>query len=147
MDLTKLQWTKNVAREDGKWAYQQIDLNSQIFELHFSPDAEKNARKPKEDELIILRQKTKVTHIVKVINNTLYPKKTQYDWIFRLVKAVWIAEFWSEPPEQNKVFGYRIKYQGGKAMKLEELPTFKQHWDCKGGINAFQQHVKKQLKI
>lgn len=72
MDLTKLKWTKNVNNNDGGWAYQNIDLNSKIFSLHWKKKQEENAQKAEEGDLVILRQKTKVTHIVELLNNTLY---------------------------------------------------------------------------
>lgn len=147
MDLTKLKWTKNVNHKDIEWAYQNIDLDSKVFELHWKPDNTENAQRPKEGELIIVRQRTRVTHIVELLNNTLYPAKTENCWIYRLVRAVWMAEFWSEPPKQDDVFGNSLNLQGGKVMEIENLSAFKERWSNKGGLSTFQEHVSKELKL
>lgn len=56
MNLTQLKWTKNINQEDGKWAYsyQDIDNNLKIFNLHWKSNSRENARKPQEQDLIIL---------------------------------------------------------------------------------------------
>ena len=81
MDLTRLKWTKNINREDGEWAYsyKDIDDNSKIFNLHWKSDSYENAQKPQEKDLIILRQKGKVTHIVELLNNYTAVCMTKWD--------------------------------------------------------------------
>jgi hypothetical protein len=151
MDLTELKWTKNINHQgdDKYWAYQDIDHDLKIFGLHWKKEEyEENALKPKEGQLIILRQRSKITHIVKLLNNTLY--KELYDTefnIYRLVQVVWIADYWSVPPEQDMIFGYHVHLEGGKVMELQTLPTFKNHWDSRGGLAGFQQHILKLLKL
>ncbi len=166
MDLTELKWTKNINHQgdDKYWAYQDIDPDLKIFRLHWKKEEheenalkpkdwkkeehEENALKPKEGELIILRQRAKVTHIVRLLNNTLY--KELYDTefnIYRLVQVVWMADYWSVPPDQDMIFGYHVHLEGGKVMELETLPTFKGYWDSKGGLLEFQQHISKVLKL
>ncbi|MEH1944591.1 MAG: hypothetical protein V7L01_30860 [Nostoc sp.] len=146
MDLTELKWTKNVNHQnnDKYWAYQDIDLDSNIFHLNWKTEQAENALKPQESQLILLRQRTKVTHIVKLLNNTLYPDPDDGEFgISRLVQVVWIADYPSASPEQNMVFGYRVHLQGGKVMKLG-TPTFNKHWESRGGLVGFQNHVASQ---
>jgi hypothetical protein len=147
MDLTKLKWTKNVNHSDINWAYQDIDFNSKVFNLHWKSDSLKNAQKPQEGDLIIIRQRTKVTHIVELLNNIVYEETSENSWIHRLVRAVWMAEFWTEPPKQDDIFGYKINYRSGKAIYLENSKNFNQYWDKKGGTSAFQQHIQEKLKL
>ncbi|ALB41214.1 MULTISPECIES: hypothetical protein [Nostocales] len=149
MDLTKLKWTKNINHQgdDKYWAYHDIDSDLKIFRLNWKTEQEKNALKPEESELILLRQRAKVTHIVKLLNRTLYKEPDGGEFgISRLVQIVWIADFSSVPPEQDMVFDYQVHLQGGKVMKLE-TPTFNQHWGRRGGLVGFQNHVLKTLKL
>lgn len=60
---------------------------------------------------------------------------------------MWIADYWSVPPEQNMVFGYHVHLEGGKVMKLETLPTFNDHWGSRGGLVGFQNHLLRALKL
>ncbi|MEH2196778.1 hypothetical protein [Nostoc sp.] len=96
MDLTQLKWTKNVNHQgdDKYWAYQNIDPDLNIFRLNWKTEQAENARKPEEGELILLRQRAKVTHIVKLLNNTLYEEPTDGEFgISRLVQVLWIADY------------------------------------------------------
>ena len=47
----------------------------------------------------------------------------------------------------DAIFAYPevLDYQGGNAMKLEELPTFQKQWDTKGGLFAFQKHIQSKI--
>ena len=140
MDLTELKWTKNVNHQgdDKYWAYQNVDPVLNTFKLNWKIEQAENARKPEESELILLRQRTKVTHIVKLLNKTLYNEPSDGEFnISRLVQVIWIADCSSEPPEQNIVFGYHVHLQGGKVMRLE-TPTFNKHWGSQGGLVEFQ---------
>jgi hypothetical protein len=149
MDLTELKWTKNVNHQgnDKYWAYQNIDPDLNIFRLNWKTEQAKNALKPEEGELILLRQRAKVTHIVKLLNKTLYEEQSDGEFsISRRVQIVWIADFSSVPPEQDMVFGYHVHLQGGKVTRLE-TPTFNKHWSSRGGLVGFQNHVLKALKL
>ena len=147
MDLTKLKWTKNVNHPKKDWAYsyEDIDFKSKVFYLHWTEDSRSNAEIPKEEDLIIIRQRTNITHIVRVLNNTVYSESENLP--SRLVKAVWIAEFWNEPPEEESIFGYRLDYPSGKVLDLETSPKFNEHWNNKGGLSAFKKQVKQKLKL
>lgn len=149
MDLTQLKWTKNIKREDGEWAYsyKNIDYNSKILNLHWKLDNFDNAGKPEERDLIILRQKGKVTHVVEFLNNSIYKEEPENNWIYRLVKVIWMTDVWSEPPHQNDVFDCSLNLQGGNAIKLENIRNLRQKWDNKGGMPSFQKHIQKKLKL
>ena len=147
MDLTKLKWTKNVNHPEKEWAYsyEDIDFKSKVFYLHWTEDSRSNAGIPKEEDLIIIRQRTNITHIVQVLNNTVYSESENLP--NRLVKAVWMAAFWNEPPEEESIFGYTINYPSGKVLDLGKSPKFNEHWNNKGGLSAFQKQVQKTLKL
>ena len=147
MDLTQLKWTKNVNHQgdDKNWAYPH--KNFDIFPLNWKTEQAENALKPEVSELILLRQRTKVTHIVKLLDKTLYKDFTNGEFgIFRRVQIVWIADCLSESPEQDMVFGYHVHLQGGRVMQLE-TPRFKRHWESRGGLVEFQNRVLKMLKL
>jgi hypothetical protein len=146
MDLTELKWTKNINHQDGeKYCAYHPDLKN--FPLQWKKDQEKNAGKPHKGELIILRQRCKVTHIVKVLDDNPCKEHTDKEFsIYREVQVVWVAEHWDVPPDQDTVFGYPLNLQGGKVMELE-TPTFKAHWDTRGGLAEFKNHVLKVLKL
>ena len=147
MNPNKLKWTKNVNHLYKTWAYsyEDIDFNSKIFYLHWTEYSRSDAERPQEKDLIIIRQNTNITHIVEVLNNTVYSESENLP--NRLVKAVWMAEYWSEPPEEESIFGYRLDYPSGKVIDLETSPKFREHWNSKGGLLAFQKQVKRKLKL
>lgn len=148
MDLHRLQWTKNVRRYDNKWAYSEVE-DSKLFKLAWKDD-EANANRPDRDDLILLRQNGYVTHLVKVLNRQAEREDWQGDYnIYRIVEVLWAINF-SHPPiaaKADEVFGYSavLNLQGGNVMKLEELPTFKEAWESRGGITAFQDYVQSRL--
>lgn len=146
MNFNSLKWTKNINREDGRWAYTHREINSNlIFSLHWKKQSENNARKPQEKDLVILRQKACVTHIVELLNNTIY-----YDdhngWIYRLVKVIWMADVWSEPPLQTKVFGCKLNLQGGDVMKLTNIKAISNTWKD-ATIADFHKHIQRELNL
>ncbi|MGV0103061.1 hypothetical protein NSTCB13_01633 [Nostoc sp. DSM 114160] len=155
MDLNGLIWTKNVTPIDGEiWAYKNIDTiypDLNIFALHWrnlEKRDELNAKTPQEGELIILRQRSKVTHIVQMLNNQLYPDKNAGDEfnIYRIVQVVWMTDNWDHPPDKNTVFGYDINFPpNGKAIKLKNIQGFQERWNIEG--LTFQQHVQNLLNI
>jgi hypothetical protein len=147
MDLTKLKWTKNVNHPERYWAYsyEDINFNSKVFYLHWTEDSRSNAKVPQEEDLIIIRQRTNITHIVEVLNNTVYSESENLP--SRLVRAVWIAEYWKEPPEEESIFGYTLNYPSGKVINLKESHRFNEYWNNKGGLSAFQELVQKTLKL
>lgn len=157
MDLNGLIWTKNVKPLNGEdWAYQNIPISTihpelKIFALHWrnlENRDEKGARAPQEGELMILRQRSKVTHIVQMLNNQLYFDKIAGEEfnIYRLVQVSWMTDDWHNPPQNEEVFNCSLNFpQFGKAIKLENLKKFQERWNTEG--LAFQQHVKNVLNI
>lgn len=146
MNLNSLKWTKNVNRDDGKWAYSPQEINSNlIFCLHWKPQSRNNAQKPQEKDLVILRQKARVTHVVEFLNNEIYDGDGHNDWIYRLVKVIWIADVWSEPPLQTKVFGCKLNLQGGDVMELTNIKAISDTWKDATTID-FHQHIRQELE-
>lgn len=147
MNLAKLKWTKNVNHPEKYWAYsyEDIDFNSKVFYLHWTEYNCSDVGTPQEKDLILIRQRTNITHIVEVLNNTVYSEPESLP--SRLVRAIWMAGFWSNPPEEESIFGYTLNYPSGKVIDLETSPKFKEHWNKKGGLSAFQKQVQKTLKL
>jgi hypothetical protein len=147
MNLQSLQWTKNVRPSDG-WAYKRFKATD-LFKLAWKDD-EANANRPERYDLILLRQHGYVTHLVKVLNRQAERDDDPNVFnIYRIVEVVWSIDC-SHPPASVRaevIFGYPEvqDYMGGDVMRLEDLPTFKKAWDSKGGLSAFQQHVKSSL--
>jgi hypothetical protein len=150
MDLQRLRWTKNVKRGDRAWAYSQFKAGD-LFKLAWKDD-EANASKPQKDDLILLRQKGYVTHLVKVLDYKFEREAWDGDYsIYRIVEILWTIDC-DRPPSSAKadeVFGYSevLNYQSGDVMELETLRTFKQRWDNKGGLGAFQEYVRDLFKL
>jgi hypothetical protein len=148
MNLERLQWTKNI-KDSGEWAYCKFE-KGELFKLAWKDD-KANANRLQRDDLILLRQRGCVTHVVKVLN-----RQAEHDDdpnvfnIYRIVEVVWVIGSTNPSPSAARadiIFDYSevLHYMGGDAMKLEELPTFKNAWDNRGGLLAFQQHVQSKL--
>ena len=154
MNLTGLKWTKNVKNQDGRyWAYKDkaeyIEPAENVFGLNWKYNQFGNASKPQKDDLIILRQHARVTHIVRVLDNELYKNLTATEFsLYRMVKAVWIAADWHNPPTYEQVFGQKIFFpRDGKVIDLESMNFFQESWECKAGWLGFQNHVQQLLQI
>ncbi|MEH2333293.1 hypothetical protein [Nostoc sp.] len=155
MDLNGLIWTKNVKPIDGEhWAYQSIltiHPELKIFAMHWRNLENKdeiNAKIPQEGELMILRQRSKVTHVVQMLNKQLYPDGNAGEKfnIYRLVQVIWMTNDWVHPPDKSKVFDCAINFPpNGKAIRLEKIRAFQERWSTEG--LAFQQHVQSVLNI
>lgn len=151
INLERILWTKNVKPSDGTWAYMEYAVG-QIFKLGWKDDYF-NADRLVRNDLILLRQYGYVSHLVKVLNRQPEYDDFKGDFnIYRIVEIVWKmdrVEPLSENYKADKVFDYSkvLDYQGGNLMKLEELPTFKEAWDHRGGISAFQTYVQSQLHL
>jgi len=149
MDSTQLKWTKNINREDGEWAYSHKENvhPSKIFKLHWKPDSVHNAGKPEQGDLAILRQKTRVTHLVEFVDNEKPKEDSDNSWLYRLVKVMWIADVWNEPPHQNDVFGCALSLQGGEIMKLKNIRNLEEKWNTQGGIAGFQKYIQQKFEL
>lgn len=151
VDLQHLKWTKNVnAQDDEFWAYVQFK-SGYLFKLSWKEN-EANASRPLKDDLILLRQKGYVTHLIKVLDYKPERETWQGDFnIYRIVETLWVIDF-DHPPVSAKVdqvFDYPgvLSYEGGNVMELETLPTFKQRWDSDGGHIAFQERIRAVLDL
>ncbi len=152
MDLKNLKWTKSVTPQYKKdyWAYPKFEAY-ELFKLSWK-DNENNAKKPENNDLILLRQKGYVTHLVKILDHEPRKDHWQGDFnIYRIVEVLWVID-WKNLPDSYKVqevFGYSevLHYQGGDVMQLDNLPSFKNYWDTKGGLDGFQNFVHHKLKL
>jgi hypothetical protein len=145
MNLERLQWTKNVKDSDG-WAYCEFK-KGELFKLAWRND-EANANRLERDDLILLRQLGYVTHVVKVLNRQAEREDWQGEYnLYRIVEVVWAIGSTNPPPSAKAdiIFGYPVILMGGNVMKLEDLPTFKDAWDSRGGIAMFREHVQSKL--
>jgi hypothetical protein len=122
MDLTNLKWTKNVKNPDNElWAYSNVNTWD-IFKLNWK-DNKSNADKPQKDDLILLRQRGYVTHLVKVLDYKHELDSWEGDYnIYRIVEAVWVINFYHPlvSAKADKMFGYHevLSYQGGDVMEM-----------------------------
>ena len=93
MDLSNLKWTKNVKHKDGElWAYPDFNPGD-LFKLAWK-DNNSNTDKPDKDDLILLRQRGYVTHLVKILDY----KHERESWegiynIYRVVESLWTINF------------------------------------------------------
>jgi len=96
-----------------------------------------------------LRQRTRVTHIVKVLDDSVHEDSHFPDFaLWRRVQVMWMAPPpWDKAPHQNEVFGFDVELQGGKVIELDNITALQKHFKDAGGIAAFQERVKKVLGI
>ncbi|BAQ66608.1 hypothetical protein [Geminocystis sp. NIES-3709] len=156
INLERLLWTKNVRPSNVTWAYMEYGVG-QLFKLGWKDKQDNadyfNADRPVRNDLILLRQHGYVSHLVKVLNRQ--PEYEDFKGnpiIYRIVEIVWKIDSIESPSENykaDKVFDFPevLKFMGGNTMKLEELPTFKEAWNHRGGISAFQSHIQSQLQL
>jgi hypothetical protein len=148
MDITQLKWTKNVkpANEEA-WAYSQYGKDF-LFKLAWR-DNEKDANRLLRGDLVLLRQKGYVTHLVRVLDH----KSERESWkgefnIYRIVEVIWAIDWNNNQPfaRAETLFDYTsvLKYEGGDVMELETLPTFQKRWD---DLTAFQDRISTILNL
>ncbi len=151
MDFSNLKWTKNITPQDYElWAYSDFKVHS-LFKLNWK-DNKTNANKPQKDDLILLRQRGYVTHLVKVLDYKSEEDSCVDDFnIYRIVEILWIMP-WQNPPifvKADELFGYKevLHYHGSDVMQLNTLPSFNKHWGNNGGLDNFQNRVCTMLKL
>ena len=155
IDLTRLKWTKNINHPDStKWAHthSEVHYSSLVPELnlHWKKGSEANIEKPKTGDIILLRQRTRVTHLVmildEVIGNNLNPDDPYP--LFRHVQVLWLAkEPWDNAPYQDDVFGFDINLRHGKAVQLDHIEALTEEFKELGGLKAFQNRVVEKLGL
>jgi hypothetical protein len=153
MDLNKLKWIKNVNNPEGGWVYKHEEVTYPYlvpeFHLHWKTTALENAKKPNPSDLILLCQRTRVTHLVKVLDDIVHDDSDYEDFrLYRRVQVMWMAEKpWEEKaPHQNDVFGFDFRFRGGKAINLENVNAMQEYFD-EGELAAFQERVKEKLAL
>ncbi|MEH2136557.1 hypothetical protein [Nostoc sp.] len=157
MDLSKLSWIKNVKHKDSDkpWAYERSVMQipeARIFCLNWrDPKDKTNAEKPLKDDLMLLLQKAKVTHLVEFVDNKVYGNNSSEWGIYRVVKALWMPPEnvdWEKLPHQKDFFGFDYVVGDGAAHNLAEenkMHQFHQYWDKQGGLKAFQKQLENRL--
>lgn len=145
MNIQSLKWTKSVTpQRDEPWAYNSFKIGD-CFDLDWK-NGKANASKPQQKDLILLRQKSFVTHLIKVCDDERKERtgKGEFD-IYRNVEVLWVIDWNNTLAKADEVFGYSevYYYQGGNVMKLETITSL--HWKSRGGFAAFQNHVHSQL--
>jgi hypothetical protein len=153
VDLTSLRWIKVVTDDDvTEWAYTRerlkkmenvIDKNEvTIFPLGFRDDTSYN---PEINSLIALIQKGKLTHIVKVLDNS--PYKTE-DWFHRIVRVIWWKPImkWENLPPQSELLGFDPTLMDGKPHLLTNLKRYDERWETAGGLDGFKDFLIKSLE-
>jgi hypothetical protein len=158
IDLSRLKWTKNVDNPEV-WVYRHNEISYPYlvpeFRLHWK--REHGAGKLQEGDLILLRQRTKVTHLVKVLDAQIDgdPNATGFALTSR-VQVLWIApeslktpddKIWDNAPSQNDVFGFGLILHGGSVMLLENIKTLNETFKDQGGLAAFQKRVAEKLGL
>lgn len=123
-------WTKSVTPKgkDRGWAYSNVNFHFlRLFLLNWKLSYKDNACQPKTGDLIILRQYGCVSHIVKVMNDTLYDDRMydQHEYnISRLVQLVWITD-WNKLTANKDFFGCYMNFPpNGKVYSMEKIDGF-----------------------
>jgi hypothetical protein len=160
IDLSRLKWTKNVNNPDV-WVYRHNEIRYSClvpeFNLHWAKGAKENCLKPDIGDIILLRQQTKVTHLVMILDDQIGddPNSLTHPLI-RRVQVLWIApeslhtkdaQIWDNAPSQNDVFGFDIELQGGKAIELDHIKDLNETFKDQGGLTAFQMRVAEKLGL
>lgn len=64
------------------------------------------------------------------------------------MEVLWVID-WNDLPEPvraNELFDYQLHLEGGNIMSLD-MPKFKEHWQTRGGLTAFQDRVRATLNL
>ena len=149
MNLGNLKWIKYVNPQAYEpWAYAHWQLNhTELHHLHWKIDQESNAKQVKFRDLVLLLQKSYVTHLVEIMDEA--PRREgKGEWsIVHDVKVLWIADFKHEDyiPRQRDLFGYSPQgYAGGTVKKLENLKDIPPNWHS---LAIFRRHVAGLLRL
>ncbi len=153
MDLSRLKWTKNVNHPDPtKWAYGVHEISYPYLfpelRLHWAPNEHTNAKRVPKEDLILLRQRTKVTHIVMPIDDEVRDvgQADHPHPIYRLVQVMWVKPDFEKAPDQNTVFDFLVRLEGGDVVSLN-ADQFGARWDSRGGLPALQNHIAETLGL
>lgn len=159
IDLSRLKWTKNVNNPDV-WVYRHNEIRYPYlvpeFKLHWAKGEEANCGKPDIGDIILLRQQTKVTHLVMTLDDQIGNVPNPTHPLTRRVQVLWIApeslntpdaQIWDNAPSQDDVFGFDVKLQSGKAIELDHIQNLNEEFKDQGGLAAFQKRVAEKLGL
>jgi hypothetical protein len=115
--------------------------------LHWKIDDEGNARQVNLGDLVLLLQKSHVTHLIEIMDDA--PRREgEGEWsVVRDVKVLWIADFNNENciPSQRNLFGYPPKgYANGRVKNLEKFKDIPPNWHS---LDIFRRHVAELLRL
>ena len=172
MDLSNLKWFKFINHPDAnQWSYSRkhletfsgelskliIDQNEYgitVFPLGFKQIGK---RKPQVGDLMMLAQKGKVTHIVRIVGGDFFETSCEPVKYHRLVEVVWWKpemDLKNLPssreivlPSSDSTTGIKFNLQGQRIFKLPDSSTvLREYWEKHGGVTAFQKHVAQTLQ-
>ncbi|HAA30073.1 MAG TPA: hypothetical protein DCE56_23290 [Cyanobacteria bacterium UBA8553] len=152
MDLKELRWIKNVNNPEGGWVYEHEIVSYPYlvpeFSLHWKISARENAHKPNPGNLILLCQRMRVTHLVKVLDEYVHDDSPYPEYPFyRRVQVMWMASKpWDAAPHQKDVFGFDFRFRHGKAIDLENVTALQEYFG-EGEFAAFRERVKEKLGL
>ena len=159
IDLSRLKWTKNVKNPDV-WVYRHDYIHYPHlvpeFNLHWAKGEDANIRKPQEGDLILLRQRTKITHLVMTLDDQIGDVPNPTHPLIRRVQVLWMAneplhtpdsQIWDNAPSQNDVFGFNVRLEGGDVVLLENIQALKEAFKDQVGLAAFQKRVAEKLDL
>ena len=137
----KILFIKNVKHPDpNEWAYSLEGMRqpeSRTFELMWRASSH-GVNQPKAEDLMILHQRAKVTHVVEFLDDQVRQTDTGS---FRWVRAVWLPEQdWNQLPHQREILGFSPRYADGNthALNGSGFSTFREAWSS---LEEFQKHI------
>ena len=145
-DFSKLLYIKNVRRLDGDWAYTLKDIQeiggsveSRVFELFWLPTS-KGAKLASKDDLMILNQQARVTHVVEMLDDEVRKNESGY---FRWVRVVWLPQKkdWYQLPHQREILSFEPSRIGGGAVYSFTSPNFGKFHAAWNNLQDFQKHI------
>ena len=154
IDLTNLKWTKNVNHPDLKiyWSYRYDQIRYPFlvpeFNLHWKKGGDQDAQRPQKGDMILLRQRTRVTHLVKILDDKPISENNGEYPIFRRVQLLWMEkEPWDKAPHQDAVFGFDVELRGGALKNLDNIKNLVEQFSAHGGITAFHSQISQSLGL
>ena len=144
-DLARILFVKNVKHPNpNEWAYSLEGMQqpeSRTFELMWRASSH-GVSQPKAEDLMILHQRAKVTHVVEFLDDQVREIETGF---FRWVRAVWLPEQdWNQLPHQKDILKFSPRYADGNthSLKSSGFATFHEAWNS---LEEFQSHIFRHL--
>lgn len=158
LDITRLVWMKNVNHPvPERWAYLDGDKQrppeespprSSQFRMHWPADAETNARRARKGDLMLLCQRSRASHVVRLVDGgpVHEPVDPEYPWV-RSVETLWFAPRPEQAPLQQQILGFDPVFMNGRTRSLDNCVGFRNRWVDAGGVPALQQHIARLLQL